>query len=235
MENEMIQQKCLLCGNAAEVTAEGPINAKIGVNCVTCGEYGCSDRAYQQLAELEPRDKNKLQAVIRERSTRGLPPVFMVMGEITRPDAVTIESLLSEYPKTATEMIDRTMLNLGRRAEHPCDEISFRNPDYPTFFARDRQDMAHMATLLESMDYVTDLHVTGVGVQLAISAQGWKRIEELQHSNLESKQAFVAMWFDQETQAVWEDGLNQGLNRLAISQPRASTFRNTTRRSVTES
>lgn len=208
----MIQQKCLLCNNAAVTTAEGPTNARIGVECPTCGKYGCSDKVYQ-LADLKPGDKNKLQAVIRERSTKGLPPVFMVMGEMTRPDAVTIESLLSEYPKTATEMIDRTMLNLGRCAEHPCDEINFGNPDYPIFFARERQDMAHMATLLESMDYVTDLRVTGVGVQLAISAQGWKKIEELQQGNLESKRAFVAMWFAQEMWPFWEGGFQPGIEQ----------------------
>jgi nucleoside 2-deoxyribosyltransferase len=208
----MIQQKCLLC-NADATVREGFTNDGIYIGCRTCGEYGCSDKVYQ-LATLTPRDKNKLQAVIRDRQTRGLPPVFMVMNEAVLPDAVTVAALLGDYPKTATEMIDRTILNLGRFARHPCDEIELELSDYPVFFGRDVDDMDQMLRLLRSMDYVTDADSTADRVRLTISAPGWQRIEELQRGNLESQRAFVAMWFDPEMHTVWEEGIKPGIEQM---------------------
>ena len=208
----MIQQRCLLCNADATVIGEGPTNDRIRIECRTCGEYGCSSRVYQ-LADFKPPEKSKLQAVIRERKTKSLPQVFLVMDKTVLPNAITIESLLGEYPRTATEMTDRTMLNLGRLARHPCDEIELELSDYPVLFGRGREDMIQMIRLLKSMDYVTDADSTLGMIRLKISAPGWRKIEELQHSNLESKQAFVAMWFDAEMQAVWEEGLKRGVEQ----------------------
>lgn len=208
----MKQQKCLLCHGDAKVISEGALESRIRVSCRTCGEYGCSDKVWQ-FADLKSCDKNKLQAAIRERRTKGLPMVFMVMGEAVHPNCTAVEDLLNEYPRTATEMIDRTMLNLARLAEHPCDEIEFKLSDYPILFGRDFNDMVQMIELLKSMDYVTDALTTNDMIRLRISAQGWRMIEELQRGNLESRQAFVAMWFDPEMQAVWEGGLKPAIEQ----------------------
>jgi len=208
----MGQQKCLLCNSDAAVIVEGFTNDRICVNCSTCGEYGCSDKVYR-LADLKPRDKSRLQAIIRERKTKGLPPVFMVMDESAIPNAITIAALLAEYPKTASEMIDRAMLNLGRLAEHPLDQIDLRSSDYPVLFGRGLDDMVRMVELLESMGCVGTADTAMKVLRLSITAQGWRMIEELQHRNLESKQAFVAMWFDKEMQVFWEKGLKLGIEQ----------------------
>ena len=40
--------------------------------------------------------------------------------------------------------------------------------------------------------------------------EGYRRIEE-QDSNPDSRQAFVAMWFDESTDAAYEDGIRPGI------------------------
>jgi len=206
----MEPEKCLLCGANAVVRPQGALEQSHSVDCSICGRYSVSD-SLCLFREPLPAEKEMLRPILRERALRGLPPVLMLQEESPSTSGVTVEELIAAYPGNASEMMDRALLNLGRLAKHPVDVIELESSDYPLLFGRSERDMSGMINLLTSMGYIEDAGSTLAIKCLVVSPNGWLRIEELKQANPESKQAFVAMWFDGETAPIWRDGLKPGI------------------------
>ena len=133
-------------------------------------------------------------------------------------NTVTIDELLSQYPKTANDMIDRTLLNFDQLVSHPFSQCSIDGLQMPSItFTENGSDALRMLNTLGDLGYITyTMHTSATGVgsgkqKYGISPPGWKRIEELKNSNIDSKRAFTAMWFNEYTKAIWEDGLYKGI------------------------
>jgi hypothetical protein len=45
---------------------------------------------------------------------------------------------------------------------------------------------------------------------MRLTVKAWERIDALRASQPDSRQAFVAMWFDPRLDDVWRDGLKAG-------------------------
>lgn len=56
------------------------------------------------------------------------------------------------------------------------------------------------------------------GTTFRITTSGWKEIEAQSHKSVESPIAFIAMWFDQQTDGLWLDGIEPAL-RAAQYEP----------------
>lgn len=54
--------------------------------------------------------------------------------------------------------------------------------------------------------------MAGNGHAYKIAPRGWNRIEELLKVNADSQQGFVAMWFDDSIQVVYEEAISQGIS-----------------------
>ena len=149
----MQEQKCLLCSGPASVEARGPLERSFSVDCPVCKKYSYSNLVSEN-PDLSEENKHRLQAVIRERHIKGFPPDFMVVSKVHAPNAITLGELLSQYPETSSEMINRAMLNLSRLTKHPCDLVSLQLSDYAVLFGRNLDDMVRMAKFLEYQGYI---------------------------------------------------------------------------------
>ncbi len=49
-----------------------------------------------------------------------------------------------------------------------------------------------------------------------ITVEGWKRIEALRQSRPNSRQAFVAMWFDKSLDDAWLNGFKRGIEVVVV-------------------
>ncbi len=67
-----------------------------------------------------------------------------------------------------------------------------------------------MASILSDQGYV-DLQSTTQSITFSMTPEGWVKLQELETSRIESKQAFVAMWFNDEMTSIWNDGLSKGI------------------------
>lgn len=113
-------------------------------------------------------------------------------------------------------MIDRSLRNLSVLFKHPCDsvEIDISQSDLFMFFSRTGKtkvnDFVRMASILEDQGYI-EKQSTTQSITFSMTPHGWAKLEELATSRIESKQAFVAMWFNNEMTSVWNDGLYKGI------------------------
>ena len=71
------------------------------------------------------------------------------------------------------------------------------------FFSETEEDDNHVPFihLMEDLGYIKKYYVN----KYSISAEGWKRIDSITHSNRNSRQGFIAMEFSDNTDAIGED------------------------------
>ena len=207
----MPESTCPLCGNAAEMTL---LQHSVGsfVSCETCGQYEISHSVRTDADSLIRRTGSGdvryiLSALTRRASTEG--------RRITI-DHNNIDELLQSVaiPKSPLEKMDRALLYV---AEHQSksDEFFqvFFGKDYPLAFAKDENEFRYFFHTLVERKLLEDLGVLGEtrSESYRPTPEGWEKAELIKSLQVDSNQAFVAIWFSDELNDAWEYGFKPAL------------------------
>ncbi|MDP1947574.1 MAG: hypothetical protein Q8L77_08750 [Nitrospirota bacterium] len=187
-------------------------------DCPRCGNYSITHQAVLNIenSEMSKQDRAKVAAYLRERTLRGdlririLSQQFPDM-EFDTPVATISEIIKDHFPRTVSERLDRALKNIHRLSEHLGDGIDLDlEIDGPVLFAEHKDSFDFIADTLQEAGWVKLNPVFGTH-GIVLTARGLERIAELERNIVgkESKQAFVAMWFDSSLAKVWEDGFEK--------------------------
>ena len=220
----MADQNCSLCGRVAQLLYPGGYGGifRKHIRCESCGEYFISLEGEAQISnpnfdpKFDPRQRALLSGVTREQSERGNPITICSSAYASAPDKIGIslaEILDTWAPHSIPDRVDRALQNLARKSCHPGDRLKVDvDKDQPLFFAENsealRSILKHMvqAGLLDEM-----VSCDQGGGQYALTVKGWERVEELRRLRPESRQGFVAMWFDEQLKDAYENGLKSAI------------------------
>jgi nucleoside 2-deoxyribosyltransferase len=208
-KKEATMSECRLC--------EGPCNERIlpgrnvpeyWIDCARCGTYVLSDPALHLLHEAYVKEHIHLLSAMTRRSWEHGDN--LLIDEQLLGDRPEFEArVLSQCPKRVGEKLDRILLYLEEHSPHPGSEVKVDlAKDYPLFFCYGSDELAFHLHHLKDSDMI-DLQgfVSGDPWILTLSTAGWQYVEELQKPNVESKQAFVAMWFDAQLDCAYAEGI----------------------------
>jgi len=192
---------CLLCDRSDGVMAglvEGRGPDWSGVSCPRCGHYVIDMISAGHMLATELKGKRHfLAGVSRSRTDRSQKP--------TQLTEETLRALLAEAPldRTLPEYVDSLLVYLAGKADRYWTPIVFdKERDYPLLFMRDAKDM-NSFVISASKDFgYLDVQPN----ETRITTKGWERIEHLRSTRPDSRQAFVAMWFDPSMDEVWTKG-----------------------------
>ena len=227
----MVENVCAICEGKAEPLSFRGDWAFVfwikGLRCPRCGDYFLTIEAQ---AELQRRrdtcEKTMLAAVTYERSAQRIPILLYSSGHRPQkgePDGYGItEALETMFPRSIPERIDRALLNLSRRSRYPGDWIRVdREKDMPLLFAENK------VALDFSLNHMVDSGLLDKGaspegskVDFALTAKGWERAGQLERPGLQSAQAFIAMWFNDELDAVYEGGIRPAIEEAGYTAQR---------------
>ena len=127
--------------------------------------------------------------------------------------------MLAQFPK-ATEIVDRSLVNLSRVVSHPMDTIIVKPPEEMRFLLFcPRNNLAAMWAAMQEMGLIREVVGSRDQLALNITPAGWQRIDELSRTPCDSRKAFVAMWFSDETDAFYKEGIYPAV-RDARYEPR---------------
>ena len=197
---------CPLCRGAT--IRGGGVHPKRGAmmpmyECNACGRYYVSTpEGLDTLHGLSDEDRFALSALARQASDAGKPL------ELLRED---IKEIIVGAPRLALgDKIDRLLLMLAKRAK-----ATYLGPlpltkehDFPLVFANGPKGMNELLVILMQRGL---LEAKPNEIRLTISA--WERIDALRAAQPDSRQAFVAMWFDPSLDEAWEKGFKLGIER----------------------
>lgn len=130
---------------------------------------------------------------------------------------LSCEEFLGRYPRTPLEFFDRALENLSLRLIHPTEPFVPNILTYREIFC-EQTEGAEMIRQLRQLGYISD---TGYALSdpisgnnatgYVITSRGWQKIQQLKQPGQDSKQAFVAMWFDRSHAHFYTDGIKPAI------------------------
>jgi nucleoside 2-deoxyribosyltransferase len=209
-------KNCFFCGYDAEADFLPQIGGSTRYECEYCGTYILDSRGFGVLANDE--NKFKMACVLNERRLKGFGGIALD-DETKKEDLVcgypriSVNELLAQFPQTAGEFLNRILLNLSRLAPRPFSEIplDFRKPDNLYLFTQDPNECLTILDELSEQGLIRNGDSSMHEKREILTSRSWEIIENMQHSAIESKQAFVAMWFDESMNDYYKDGIKKAI------------------------
>jgi len=199
---------CPLCKTKCEIYSITPLNQLFTIDCPSCGKYNLTDIAIHVL------DKRKDSFHIISGITRNFYELhkdtdgfFVIKGEMIDDDAKFQAEFISKAPKSVPEKALLLLQYICRKSNYPGDKVLV-NPsqDYPMCFCKNAKELIfYINHIRDSGDIKAD--GTMRDYTLSLTIKGWQKVECLNRPNIESKQAFVAMWFDEELKSAYSEGI----------------------------
>jgi hypothetical protein len=211
-------EQCPLCKNSYQETCGG--SNKHGIytyQCQACGHYDIDQYAKTHIMESGSR-KNDLyiiSAVTRDYYERNKKNLEITEGMIIE-DAKFQAEFFSKSPKSVLDKTSLLLQYIARNSnEKPSTPVSVRPEiDYPIAFCKDKDELKFYIHHLTEKKLIVSKRLdfssgyTGEPkYELSLTVDGWIEVEKLKTPNLDSKQAFVAMWFDPTMEEPFEKGI----------------------------
>ena len=202
---------CKLCEySSAEEQGIGPLNQMWDVKCKRCGHYLITDQAFG--FSILPNIQKKLyiiSAYTRLLFESGANPLEITSKMLS--DEEEFNRSISVYaPQSVKDKTNVFLQYIQKKSKYPGDSISLdKELDYPIAFCQNEDEfiyyIQHLINrkLLSSVDI--DYHSSDMEIKLTIN--GWEYLSKLSMPISESTQAFVAMWFDEEVNHIFDEAI----------------------------
>jgi hypothetical protein len=189
----------------------------ISVSCPTCGNYIAPFRINTDF--VNRGNSHLISGVTRnyyEINKNQFKITFQMISDINSMEFQT--EILNKAPKTVAEKASLLLQYIARNSnEKPSTSVSITiDNDYPIVFAKDKNELYFYINYLTQRGLITShnknpstIHLQDVisEYRISLTFDGWVEVEKLQKPNLESTQAFVAMWFDDSMNEIFEKGI----------------------------
>ena len=209
---------CPIWGTAASVE---PMSGRDGIYVDSPragGKYFISRRARRNLENQDERFKARLTSWLIEQRRLGVE-----YPEITPK---TIEQVERRPHLPVHERADRLLRYLGQLERHAGAGINSVTSENDNRFlnmlawlestvntsaiSSQRRELQFFLNYLETQGWIETLKFEGRETD-HITVEGYAHLAELDKAATDSSQAFVAMWFDESVEDVYQDGIETGI------------------------
>jgi hypothetical protein len=148
---------------------------------------------------LTPEQKTLLSAYFRRLPKTAPRPEI---------NSSSIARLIAAVPKyTPLEKLDNLLELMGRMSPQLGKDTTFNaDRDYPLLIAHNSEEIRFLFAELMKRGHLDGTH-DGVFLTLA----GWDRVEQIKRAGRASNRAFVAMWFDKNVVALYDDAIEPAI------------------------
>jgi len=150
---------------------------------------------------MERSTRLRIASATRLASDEGRPLRIASIAEVPH--------LIAGTPQWSSpfELLNRLLLLMESRVVSFTDHVLLSpEVDFPLIGAQGP------GQFLELVEYSQRLGLFDQA-QGCISIEGWKRLDQLRTISTDSRQAFVAMWFNESLNDVWRRGFREGIER----------------------
>jgi nucleoside 2-deoxyribosyltransferase len=211
-------EACAICGNAVEATRF--YSGEVGFqSCKVCGEYYITVEARILLPRTIKDYSHKVSSFLRERSILKAETIVYMDCDRARTvkNAICVDDIIKEFPKTISERLDKALTNLSRLTSYMGDYISLSQFDYPIFYP-DSADLNACLYIMEQLyldGYIENRNKDKAPcfpTDIRLTPKGWNRIVELQQLEFtEKNEVFVAMWFNDQIFEVYQKAIAKAI------------------------
>ena len=210
--------KCFFCSSECGIIGVANMHRVKRYNCEYCGKFLIGRSCIEDVPGIDkPENKFKIACILNEgRLERKWPGV--ALSDVTDKEKdvrgypmISASDLLDMFPQKASDLLNRALLNLSRLVDPTqlFERITLHmvnSRDYLHLFMNSEQGCIAFLKELASQGYIRFNETPG-GTQDNAFFLTMKLFEAVESSGIDSKQAFVAMWFDKSMYAHYDNGI----------------------------
>lgn len=208
-------EKCILCNEELIDSIPCAGKDKVFNKCQYCGNYSVNGMVIHMLKNGHIPDDKKwiLSGFARLRSKKD-------GGIVITRDNVNNLIDSAPIPNGPIELIDRILLYLYENMKDTADFIKLTPSHYPIAFAKNKKEFSFLLNEAKKFGYINQIS----NVEYSLTIDGWKRVSELKERKVISDQAFIAMWFSEEMDSIWEKGFKPALKKVGYNPVRIDSI-----------
>ena len=221
-------KKCPYCGSNAIITDSGNLK---DVNCPACGEF-----KYEHFPALYGENiKNEIASFLCHKKLEN-PNMYYILknsaGESGDKDIIcpSVDEIRSFFPHKFADRISLILIALANKSDFFGDFIELPIEELESILFIKRFDeqgefldpskissqYKQITEYLKENKYIDLEREPGKKEKVNLLADGWKRVDELQQSDLNNKNVFVSMAFNEGTEKTRET-IKKGISDAGFS------------------
>jgi len=210
---------CLFCNK--EVTNDGGSNFKPSQAlyiCLRCGFVHLEREAVEDFDRniFTTKDRNAISITLRnewERKERGHAGRKLTFSDLER-----IKNQFS--PLGPIEKMDNALVNFDKASLYVGSLVKINHGnDYPLYYCDEPGELVAICRLLFKEGLIHAPDAMNPQNNLSITAKGYQRLREIQRPNRASHQCFVAMWFTNAMNSVYEKAIKPAIEFTEEGEP----------------
>ena len=235
------ETNCPLCESPIELKR---LSKYTIFECGSCAAYAISHGDYAQYLfnrdskYMSPSKRLRIAAVLREKWLRLQTKIVLKIRDSEYLHSSTgslpsayLDELLSEFPTTVPQKLDRTLGNIAAQSAHGGCRVTVSIERLPPTFSEHRDEPSYILDCLEKQSLISTTGTKGAGDEryrsCCLEPEGWTRYLEINQSSPRNP-VFVAMWFGgEERQAemnkLFMDSIAPGIEKAGYKAQRADT------------
>lgn len=204
---------CPLCQRGATARNLEKYDGK-RVTCQTCGTYDILG-IHDNIGIEKYTEAHRVEVVEIAYLLSGLARQASEAGNRLVIDD-DISNLLDSIviPQSYLEKMDRALIYLSERQPRADQhfQVTF-DDDYPLVFARDGDEFRYFLDISVGRGLLEKpgAQLRRANESYGLTPEGWEKVEQIKKNQIDSNQAFVAMWFSDKLVNAWEEGFEPAL------------------------
>lgn len=197
-------ENCPACNSPLGPELSAGSGDVFAVPCDVCGPYDITIDAVMDLAARpELRGTGYLLSGVLRGAHEG--------GRRLKILSHDLDDLIASarVPRGPIEAIDRILTYLRDHQVSAASHVQLTGKEYPIVFGRDGTELIYLLDEARTLGYLERQQM-----ECRLTLKGWSRLDELRQVMREGNQAFVAMWFSDETKAAWTEAFYPTLDDL---------------------
>lgn len=190
-------EPCPICGGSMNAFNLGDASQ---VECERCGRYKATGSVIPLLRDpkhLTPRQKSNISGWVYESQN---PEI----------NTVNVEWLANLRTPSLQERADKLLINLDRHTEFLGQPRERSNEWLSWTWCLNDEELNEILRYLETPPPRIE-ELPGATNWFKIGPDGWRRIEDLKRIGSDSLQGFVAMWFDETMQKIYDEAIAKAI------------------------
>ncbi len=200
---------CKLCSSpCGEFSANSPLQQAYRVACPRCGEYEITDAAKDAYPEEFVGQHIYLLSALTHRSWDRRER-FRIDAKLLTDRSEFETRVLSQCPRKVQAKVDVVLRFIADHSDHPGSNVRQQDitRDHLRLFCKDGPEVLLYVSHLLEQRLLDPVGGGNPPSEVKVAVAGWRRLEESEKPNIESRQAFVAMWFDGQLDTACADGI----------------------------
>lgn len=217
MEIELTSIKCPIWNSAASESRDSDADQVHVFSHRAGGLYSITGTAVSVVRSMSDEEKARLTSWLYEQRRFGINDP-LVTSEVIKAARARRPLETSIRIERALRFFDGMRLGDSLTLEH--GDVSTAEPAASIFAAIteciDDNDTIALLKLLEELDYLKDDPESIGSYNFTPTAAGWLKLEELRRVSVVGQQAFVAMWFNDQTNDAYEHGIAPAIRKTGF-------------------